>query len=296
MNRISNFILAGVLFLAVSGTLNASGFTVKDAEGKDIEITPPAGRVVLLTLYELIPVFDVWDRVAGVNRWAFDDGLLNGFAQLKEIPSVGTADTVNVEVLLALHPDLVITWTYKPEVDEFLARKGLKVISVYPDSLEELYSVIELLRKDFRQGRPGTGNPFSHGREFCGAVLESIGDCSRKPPQSIVALAEPDNSERRGGSSAGTNQTDRRDQSGGRDSSNTPSGVHGVDCDLEPGRNFHLGERPIRSEGNPLKRTVEKREGGEAWEGVQGPRPDHVVACREQPGVVDGLENLPGVF
>ena len=86
-----------------------------------------------------------------MNRWAYDSELLKGFPQLKKIPSVGTADTVNIEVLLALHPDLVITWSYKPEVDDFLVRRGLKVISVYPDSLEELYAVLDLCGRLFRK-------------------------------------------------------------------------------------------------------------------------------------------------
>jgi len=151
MKKVLVVVQAAILFWAVSAPANASAFTVKDAAGNDIEITPPVSRVVFLSLYELIPVFDVWDRVVGLNRWAFDNELLKRFPQLKEIPSIGTADTVNIEVLLALHPDLVITWSYKPEVDDFLARRGLKVISVYPDSLEELYAVIDLCGRLFQK-------------------------------------------------------------------------------------------------------------------------------------------------
>jgi iron complex transport system substrate-binding protein len=145
------FLQAAVLFAALAAMSPACAFTVKDAAGNEIEITPPLSRVVFLSLYELIPVFDVWDRVAGLNRWAYDNELLQGFPQLKDIPSVGTADTVNIEVLLALHPDLVITWSYKPEVADFLVRRGLKVISVYPDSLEELYAVLDLCGKLFQK-------------------------------------------------------------------------------------------------------------------------------------------------
>ncbi len=149
MKNVLVFVQAAILFWAVSTPANAFAFTVKDAAGNAVEITPPVSRVVFLSLYELIPVFDVWDRVVGLNRWAFDNELLQRFPQLKEIPSVGTADTANIEVLLALHPDLVITWSYKPEVDDFLVRRGLKVISVYPDSLEELYALLDLCGRLF---------------------------------------------------------------------------------------------------------------------------------------------------
>ncbi|MGO9529598.1 MAG: ABC transporter substrate-binding protein [Syntrophobacteraceae bacterium] len=151
MKKVLVFVQAAILFWAVSAPADALAFTVKDAAGNDIEITPPVSRVVFLSLYELIPVFDVWDRVVGLNRWAFDNELLKRFPQLKEIPSVGTPDTVNIEVLLSLHPDLVITWSYKPEVDDFLVRRGLKVISVYPDSLEELYAVLDLCGRLFQK-------------------------------------------------------------------------------------------------------------------------------------------------
>ncbi len=151
MKKILAFLQAAIFFWAVSAPADAFAFTVKDAAGNEIEITPPVKRVVFLSLYELIPVFDVWDRAIGLNRWAYDNELLKEFPQLKEIPSVGTADAVNIEVLLALHPDLVITWTYKPEVADFLIRRGLKVISVYPDSLEELYVVLDLCGRLFRK-------------------------------------------------------------------------------------------------------------------------------------------------
>jgi len=149
MIKVVIFLQVTVLFVAFTALSPAYAFTVKDAAGNETEITPPVSRVVFSSLYELIPVFDVWDRVVGLNRWAFDSELLKEFPQLKEIPSVGTADTVNIEVLLALHPDLVITWSYKPEVADFLVRRGLKVISVYPDSLDELYSVLDLCGRLF---------------------------------------------------------------------------------------------------------------------------------------------------
>lgn len=138
-----------VLLLAAASVLcglcpPAGALVVRDAADRSIEVATPVRRVVFLSLYDLIPVFDVWDRVAGINRWAFQSELLRGFPQIRGIPSLGTSDSLNVEALLALHPDLVITWSYKPEVADFLIGRGLKVISVYPESLEELHAVIEL--------------------------------------------------------------------------------------------------------------------------------------------------------
>jgi iron complex transport system substrate-binding protein len=179
MKKALIFLQAAVLFWALSGSADVFAFTVKDAAGNDTDITPPVNRVVFLSLYELIPVFDVWDRVVGLNQWAYDNELLKGFARLKEIPSVGTADSVNIEVLFALHPDLVITWSYKPEVTEFLIRRGLRVISVYPDSLDELYAVLDLCGKLFgKEDRAGEVRSLMEKN-----LTETASKVSKVPPE-----------------------------------------------------------------------------------------------------------------
>ena len=135
------------------GAGEGSAVTVTDKLGNRVEVPVPLKRVVLLSLYELIPVLDLWDNVIGLNRWAYDNAVLEHCPRLQGIPAVGTGIEVNAEAILALHPELVITWSYRPEVVEFLARKGLRVIAVYPDSLEELYQVIEMCGQLFGKER-----------------------------------------------------------------------------------------------------------------------------------------------
>jgi len=145
-------IVCMALLVGLLGTTAPAGsFSVKDKLGCEMEIAPPLRRVVFLSLYELIPVLDLWDRAVGINRWAFQSELLEGFPQLAAIPSVGTADQVNVETLLALRPDLVVTWPYKPEGVEFIRKKGIKTLAVDPESLDELYEVLELCGRLFQK-------------------------------------------------------------------------------------------------------------------------------------------------
>ena len=271
MKKVLVCVQAAILFWAVSAPADAFALTVKDAAGNEIEITPPVKRVVFLSLYELIPVFDVWDRVVGLNRWAYDSELLKGFPQLKKIPSVGTADTVNIEVLLALHPDLVLTWSYKPEVDDFLVRRGLKVISVYPDSLEELYAVLDMCGRLFRKEDRAREIRLPHGKEFCRDGFESLECSPGESAQGPVALAKADNCKRRRVSYERTNQTHRRDQSCRRNSNKAPGSFHGIDCELEPGCDFHLGKCPIRPGGTSVRFTVEEHQSSKGWQSLQGP-------------------------
>ena len=142
-------VVVGITAVGWRGAGEGSAVTVTDKLGNRVEIPVPVKKAVLLSLYELIPVLDLWDNVIGLNRWAFDNTVLKRCPRLEGIPAVGTGIEINAEAILALHPELVITWSYRPEVVEFLARKGLRVIAVYPDSLGELYEVIEMCGRLF---------------------------------------------------------------------------------------------------------------------------------------------------
>lgn len=151
MNKRPLFIVIYFLLMVVAPGAGATTITIRDELSREVEVSLPVKRVVFISLYEFIPALQIWERVVGINRWAFDNTLLKRFAELKRMPPVGTGGEVNIEALLALRPDLVITWTYKPEVVDFMARKGLRVISVYPESIEELYEVLELCGRLFKK-------------------------------------------------------------------------------------------------------------------------------------------------
>lgn len=121
--------------------------TYKDKLGRVVTVDAPVKRAVILITYDLIPALDIWDDVAGINRWAYShDDLFKAIRPdaWKTIPSVGTGDNVNIEAILALKPDIIITWTYRPEIMRFMEQKGLKVIGIYPEGIEELYDVMRL--------------------------------------------------------------------------------------------------------------------------------------------------------
>jgi iron complex transport system substrate-binding protein len=58
---------------------------------------------------------------------------------------VGTGVDINIEAVLKLKPDIVITWTFQPAIVRFMEEKGLKVIAIYPESLTELIDVMGML-------------------------------------------------------------------------------------------------------------------------------------------------------
>ncbi|MCX7822862.1 MAG: ABC transporter substrate-binding protein [Syntrophobacterales bacterium] len=134
------------LWVEVSG--GASSLTLTDKLGRTITVQVPIKRAVVVITYELIPALGIWDQVAGVSRWAEKEcdiykAIIERWPHLKK-PHVGTGTDVNIESVMVLNPDLVITWSYNSSVINFMENKGIKVYSLYPENLKELYDVIRV--------------------------------------------------------------------------------------------------------------------------------------------------------
>jgi iron complex transport system substrate-binding protein len=137
----------GAAFAAPTGSI-----IYKDKLGKEVAVSLPVRRAVFLVAYELVPVLGVWDRVVGVARWVYDNDLVTqSKPDIRSIPSVGSGSDVNIETLLRLKPDLVVTWTFKPEQVRFMEQRGFPVVGVYPDSIAELYDVMRFLGRAFQR-------------------------------------------------------------------------------------------------------------------------------------------------
>ncbi|MBW1986489.1 MAG: ABC transporter substrate-binding protein [Deltaproteobacteria bacterium] len=98
-----------------------------------------ARRVVMFEAYEMVAALGAWDRIVGISRYAYDNDLLQRVVpHLRQIPAPGTGFAVNLEALLALKPDAVVIWSVQPELVDFLRRKGLRVLTLYPETLADL--------------------------------------------------------------------------------------------------------------------------------------------------------------
>jgi iron complex transport system substrate-binding protein len=126
--------------LALTGTILAASAD-RPGVGSTVAVPPrEAHRVVLFECYETVAALQAWERIVGLSRYAYDNDLLQRLLpQLRQIPSPGSGFDVNAEALLALKPDLVVTWTRKPECGEHLVRLGIPVMMFYPEGLADLY-------------------------------------------------------------------------------------------------------------------------------------------------------------
>lgn len=140
-----------VILLLFPYAVDAETVTYTDKLERVVTITVPVSRAVYFQTYELIPALGIWDKVVGIGRWAYDNDLMKAAKPdiANALPSAGTGVDVNIETLLTLKPDVVITWTFKPDAVRFMEEKGLKVIAVSPESLAELYDVMRFQGKLF---------------------------------------------------------------------------------------------------------------------------------------------------
>jgi len=131
----------------------ATPYTFVDKRGKRVTVNVPVKRAIIVISYELIPALDLWNQVAGVSTWAERHcDIYRAFIELNpnlRKPTVGTGTNLNIESILKLKPDLIISWTYASNVVNYLESKGLKVFTIYPDSLAEFYQVLRIHGKLF---------------------------------------------------------------------------------------------------------------------------------------------------
>ena len=133
-------IVAGVVsFVAV--TASADVVVVDDA-GHSIRLAAPAQRIVTLAPHatELVFAAGAGARIAGVVRGS------NHPEAARALPVIGDVHAIDLERIVALKPDLVVSWPYTTpaQVDRLRAR-GIPVFVTDPRSIDGIASDIERL-------------------------------------------------------------------------------------------------------------------------------------------------------
>ena len=122
-------------WLALS-PLALSAIQVEDALGRTVTLDKPATRVVTLAphITELVFAAGAGERLVGTVSYSdFPEAA-------KNIPRVGSSSNISVESLIALNPDLVLTWRSGngEDIATRLAALGLTVYVDEPSTLEDI--------------------------------------------------------------------------------------------------------------------------------------------------------------
>jgi iron complex transport system substrate-binding protein len=119
-----------------------AGIRVVDDAGAAIVLPAPARRIVSLAPHatELLFAAGAGERIVGVVKGS------NHPAEARALPVIGDVHAIDVERIVALRPDLVVTWPYTtPAQVAKLAARGVAVFTTDPATIDGIATDIERL-------------------------------------------------------------------------------------------------------------------------------------------------------
>lgn len=134
-------VLVALLLVAVCPAARSAPVTVRDDAGHTVTLPAPARRIVVLSpqLLDLAAAAGASSRVVGrvrtpdVPPWA------------RKLPVVGDAFALNLEAIVALHPDLVLAWRSgnPPRDVQRLRQLGVPVYESEADTFAALAQTVQ---------------------------------------------------------------------------------------------------------------------------------------------------------
>jgi iron complex transport system substrate-binding protein len=107
--------------------------TIVDSADRIVTVSMPVERIVAFANYncEVLRSLNAKDKIVGIDEFTKYMGTF--FPKISELPSVGTIENLDIEAILSLEPDIVLTFgTYKtPYIEEKLEGTGIEVVSFY---------------------------------------------------------------------------------------------------------------------------------------------------------------------
>jgi len=130
--------------------------TVKDARGKDITLPYPVERVVVINNYQTVAALGAYDKVVGIPDFVATDWVMQRLVpNIKNIPIVASGFTPNMEMLLAVRPDVVLMLkSANPKIISDIESRGIPVLTMEFNNYTQIKGTILLLGKIFgKEGR-----------------------------------------------------------------------------------------------------------------------------------------------
>ncbi|RLF18677.1 MAG: hypothetical protein DRJ68_06660 [Thermoprotei archaeon] len=127
---------------------------VIDFRGKEVEIPYRVERAVVLAEYQIVYALGAWNCVVGVSHYAYSNPIMLALrdVNITEVPSPGTSWSLNLEELMALNPQVVLTYGFSPRTNrtvEQIENLGIPCIVISLSDLDDLYRLIRLYGEVF---------------------------------------------------------------------------------------------------------------------------------------------------
>jgi len=133
---------AVALVLALVAAAAPAEVRVHDDAGRDVVLAQPARRIVSLAPHatELLFAAGAGSRIVGAVRGSDHP------REARNVPVIGDVHALDIERIVAMQPDLVVTWPYtKPAQVAVLERRGVAVFTTDPASIDGIATDIERL-------------------------------------------------------------------------------------------------------------------------------------------------------
>ena len=164
---------------------SAFPFTFKDDASHDVTFERPPQRIVSLSPghTETLYAIGAGDKVVATDKYS------DFPAENKPKATLVTYPKPNVEELVALKPDLIVTLTEGPELIQQVEPRGIKVLQLFPKTLDQSAADVEVL------GRV-TGNE-AKAKQIAGGMRERAAAVAAKTKDApkVRVLYELDASE-----------------------------------------------------------------------------------------------------
>ena len=137
MLRLSSILVSVLTALVVAyGSFASAQGTVIDDLGRRVRTVRPPARIVTMipTHTETVCALGACDRIVGVDAFS------NHPVEVTALPSLGSAFEADIEALLALEPDLVLTDEYSG-LHDALAPFGIPVFAGTPQTVTEVWTL-----------------------------------------------------------------------------------------------------------------------------------------------------------
>ena len=138
LSTIASFFSAGF------GSASAATIALTGSDGQVVSLPEPPRRVISLlpSWTEAVCLLDRCDHLIGVDRYS------NWPSTLKSLPALGGGFDPDIEGILALKPDLILTGAAS-KANERLRALGLTVLMIDAQTNEDVHRALEMLARVF---------------------------------------------------------------------------------------------------------------------------------------------------
>lgn len=141
-------------------SVGSAEIIVQDFRGKTIRLPKPAERIVCLIESALTGIYMLKQghKIVGIPSNVYHEGLyysdtfkyyslLDERIKMKKIPIVGNWESVNIEKVISLKPDLIIIWSLQEREIQAFENLGIPVYGVFIRSIDDIFKEIRDLGK-----------------------------------------------------------------------------------------------------------------------------------------------------